>query len=280
MNTEELLVGLYQTLMAQNIRLPDGMGWLPIASATAVAAAGVLFLVRGAKWAPGIVALGFLALGGFGGYQLGLQIGVPTWLSGAIGGGVAAVIGVAFFRFWQASALAVSVMLISFGVYFAHSLSPAVSTWISPQADDALVTLQPAGAVVGENAPSVADKLSSLWTHLSASVPNFQLTLGAVLAASGLAGLVFGLLLPRASRALWAATIGTLLLGAGSVAVLQQASPAALDWLSNLGTWSWGVIVLVWALAFVYNLKVMKGRLKAAADPVENRPAKNKPVVA
>jgi hypothetical protein len=265
MSTEELLVALFQTI-TEHLRLPDNLAWLPLAGASVATVAGLMLVLRGARWARGMAASAFFALGGVGGWYLAQQIATPIWLTTGICGVVAACLGVALFRFWQATMLAACLMAVAFSVYFVRVLTPEVANWLSPAPADGLVTLQPEGAVLGDAQPSVQAKLASLWSHLSATVPSFQFGLWSVLLSSGLAGLIFGLLLPRASQALWAATVGTVMLGVGAAGLLDQVSPNSLEWLKANRDWSLAIVGSVWGLAFILNLWSLRKRRTESAD--------------
>ena len=265
MNMEDLLGRLFELVTAQ-VRLPAEYAWAPLGAAFALVVGGLLFLIRGAKWAPGFTAVAFLGLGGVGGYYLTPLIGTPLAVTVALTAVVSALIGIGFFRFWQAAALAGCLMCAGFGVYFARVLTPEVNAWLEPEpADVVAIQLPDAGTVVGEARDTALTKVSSLWSHLSATVPNFQLSFWSVICSTGLAGLIFGLLLPRASRALWATSIGTVLLGVGSVFVLKQYSPDSLTWLKSNTTWAWGVVGVIWLTGFLYNFTSVRRR-KAPTD--------------
>jgi hypothetical protein len=64
MALEELLVALFET-MTDQLRLPEGYEWAPLAGLCTATGFGLLLLLRGARWAPGLAALTFLGIGGF-----------------------------------------------------------------------------------------------------------------------------------------------------------------------------------------------------------------------
>ena len=200
MTLEELFFALFATL-TEHLKLPDGYGWAPVTGLSLVTALGLVLLVRGARWAPGLAALTFLGVGGLVGTFLATAVGTPFWPTVGVLGVVGFVLGIVLFRFWQAALLAACFAIAGLSVYYGRALTPEVQNWVSASAEPGFVTLQPAGTVVGENQASAMAELSSLWTHLSQHVPHFTLTVWALVLSTGLAGLIFGLLLPRASRA-------------------------------------------------------------------------------
>jgi len=253
MTPDELLIALLKTLTEQ-VKLPEGYAWAPPAAVVAATAIGLLLLLRGARWARGLAALAFLGLGAALGAFMARAIGTPLWPSVAIGGVVAAMVGVALFRFWQALLLAVCCVAVGFSVYYVRTLTPEVENWLSAGAEAGLVTLQPAGTVVGENRPGALTELRHLYAHLAQTVPQFEVTSLTLLLSTGLAGLILGLLVPRLSRALWAASLGTLLAGVGTSALLRQHAPQALDWLILHKHLAWGLVALVWLSSFAVNV--------------------------
>lgn len=268
------LLSTILNMVGDQLRLPEQYAWAP-AVFVGVTLLGLLMLTRGARWAPGLAALTFLAIGGFGGKALAGAIGTPLWPTVAVAAAIGGVLGVVMFRFWQALMLATCCILVGYGVYFGQSLKPEANNWLTQTADNGTVTLEPAGAVVGENQLSALDKLGGLWDHLEASVPDFAKNTLILVLATGIAGLVFGLLLPRLSRSLWAATVGTVVFGVGATALLEQYSPGTIDWLTADNMRAWMVVGVIWALSLAMNFATCsRGRKKEPADnTAEGEPA-------
>ena len=144
-----------------------------------------------------------------------------------------------------------------------------------------VITLPVAGTVVGENSQTAMAEVRSLLDHLNKTVPSFQATATTLVLVTGLAGLVFGLLLPRASRALWAASIGTVLFGVGLTGLLKQFAPDALDWLLADKMRAWGIVGAIWVISLAVNLVTCRSRksAKKKSDDEEDE-SKAKPALA
>jgi hypothetical protein len=266
MNTEQLLSSLLQ-MVQTHVRIPENLQWVPAVLAAFALISGLITIVRGGRSAPGIVAVVFLVVGGAGGYYLAGQIATPAWLTAGIIGLVAGVLGLALFRLWQALLLGGVAMLAAMGVFAAYSLTPEISAWSDGVAPaDIAFDLKPAGTIVGEQRASVGQELASLWTHLDMNVPSFQLKVWSVLGSSGLAGLIFGLLLPRASRALWVSALGTLMIGSGVAGLLEQLAPAQLEWLVANPHLGWVAVGIVWVAAFMSCFLTTKPKAKRVAE--------------
>lgn len=279
MTPERLFIALFETV-TEHLKLPEGYEWAPLAGLGFVTGLGLLLLVRGARWAPGLAACTFLALGGCGGWFLAHAIGTPFWPTIGVVGVLAFVLGLVMFRFWQAILLASCFIIAGLSVYYVRVLTPEVQNWVSGGAEQGLVTLQPAGVVVGETGPSALTELKSLCRHLDQNVTNFTPTALALVLSTGLAGLIFGLLAPRASRALWAASLGTVAFGVGITASLARFAPNVLDWLLANHAWAWGMVGLVWLLSLVYNLASVRRRKSEKQAGDGKAPAKGKPATA
>lgn len=269
--TMEQMLYAFLASVRDHIQLP-GYEWAPSAITVGIALAGLLLMIRGAKWAPGVGAVGFLALGGVGGHFLSLWLGTPQWPTVAITGIAAFALGLALFRIWQAVILAGCFIVAALGAYYVHDLTPAVNTWLGD--GSAAISLPDAGTVVGSDAQSGWAKAQSLFGHLSANVPNFQFNFWALLTGAGVAGLALGLVLPRASRSLWAATIGTVMLAMGATGLMETHAPQALEWLLADNVRAWGIVGAVWLASFAWNL-VTSGpkRAKEAGPPPTAKPA-------
>jgi len=261
-----MFMALLETL-SDHLRLPVGYEWAPTLATACTGLFGLLLIVRGARWAPVMAAVTFLALGGVGGAALSHEIATPLWPTAGLVGVGSFALGLVLFRFWQAALLAVCCMSAGVGVYYATSLHPAVEQWLAGPQTVELVSLESAGSVVGESGDTIGAQFLGLWQHLSANVSNFQPSFWSILGATGIAGLVFGWFLPRASRALWAASLGTLFLGTASAALLSRVNPAALEWLGAHTQFAWGITGTVWLTALAYNaLSCRQKKSKVSTD--------------
>ncbi len=253
MPTNELSAMLFDTLRQH---LPAETGWVAVLALAICAAAGLVLLVIGARLAPILGALAFAFVGGYGASFLATAIGTPLWPT-VVGGGVIGLgLGFALYRVWVALLVATSVMSIALGVYGNHSLRTPLQKYLSEELAPTtqLVTLK--DAATATSAPAVQAELAKAWLYLAAHVPNFQASALTIAIATGLAGFIFGLLVPRAASALLAATIGAALVGTGMFGVVHLAFPAQKDLLTQ-----WGPIVIaaVWGIALVFNLADMYG---------------------
>lgn len=262
MTTVELVSGLYQTF-TQHVSLPSGYEWTPSAGLACVCALGLLFLLRGAKWAPFLAALCFAGLGGGAGAAVSSVIATPMAPSAAVGAVVAFGLGFALFRLWQAVLLGGCCAAVALSVYSAQ-LTPEISKWMDRGVEDGAVTLRPAGAVVAQDGHATA-QLASLWDHLKASVPRFEINFLGLAGGATLVGLIFGWFLPRASRALWATTLGTLALGVGFTGLSNHYFPSLLQWFLANNQAAWGAVGLVWFGGLLYNF-IACGKPKAKAS--------------
>jgi len=267
MRFESMLGGLIETALAQ-VRLPEGYEWAPLAISGTILLLGLLMMVRGARWARGMGAFAFLGVGAAVGAVLSTRLGTPAVPTAGVVGVVALVGSLIFFRLWQAMVLAACFALAGVGVYYAQSLTPHVESYFSRGLEnDQWISLQPAGAVVATAGVSAPSELGSLYSHLAATVPQFQFNLFSILGATALAGLVFGWLLPRVSISLWAATQGTLALGIGAAGLLKLAAPSWLDMLVQNPQAGWGLLAIVWVGGFIYNLlATRRPKTRSAAE--------------
>lgn len=279
MTPDELLVALFRTL-TEHIKLPVGYAWAPTAAFATATAFGLLMLLRGAKWAPGLAAVTFLAIGGYGGTFLAQAVEAPFWPTVCLVGILGFVLGLVMFRLWQAILLASCFVVAGLSIYYVHSLTAEVQNWLTASAEPGLVTLQPAGAVVGENRPSATAELQSLWRHLVENIPSFETTVDSLVFLTAAAGLVFGLLLPHVSRALWAASLGTVFFGLGTTALLKQFAPSVLGWLKANPTAGWLILGLIWAVSLSYNILTCRRKKTAKSPEKPETEAEHEPAVA
>ncbi len=267
MSPEKMLYGLFD-FASSHLTPPPGYEWAPLAVVGALALVGLLFLTRGARWARALAGLTFLAIGGGAGVAVARAIGTPQWPTVGVGAAVCCLVGVMLFRFWQALILALTCVLAGFSVYYVRTLTVPVDNWMSASADPNFVSLDPAGTVVGAARTSGWVRFQDLWAYLSQNVPGFSTNAWAILLGAGIGGLLIGLLLPRLSRALWAATLGTVLAGVGVAALLKDYLPDALDWLLADNTRAWAIVGGVWALSVILNfLTAGKRKHKRAPKP-------------
>ena len=279
MTPEEVIVALFETL-TEHLKLPEGYEWAPLAASGLVTAFGLMLLLRGAKWAPGLAAVTFLGIGGCVGSFLSQAIGTPLWPTVGIVGVLGFVLGLVMFRFWQAVLLATCFMVAGLSVYYARVLTPEVQNWISAGPQSGVITLRDPGSVVGESQPGALAEFGSLWAHLDQNVSKFSVTTWTLILSTGLAGLIFGLLLPGISRALWAASLGTIFFGIGLTAALSRFAPTPLDWLKTNHGWAWGIVGVIWLFSLALNLASCRRRKPAKAEKDSLAEAKRKPAMA
>ncbi|MFO0840497.1 MAG: hypothetical protein U1D55_18470 [Phycisphaerae bacterium] len=264
MNPSELVRMLVEALTQH---IPASAAWAPPLAMSAVTLFGLVLLLHGAKLAPALTALAFAGVGGVSASFLAHAMNLPLWPTIACGGVVSLIVGFVLFRIWMAGILACCFAVAGVGVYFVRTLHPYVAQFVS---GDGSETVLPAGAA--ENVPPMVHQLGQLWTHLSSNVPGFQAQFGTIVGATMLAGLAFGLLLPKFARSVWAATFGTLTTFVGTCLLLDAYWPSAMQALANAGAWGGAIVATVWLLSLVYNLSSGK-RARRVETPAEAAPA-------
>jgi hypothetical protein len=236
---------------------------------------GLILLLYGARLLPGLMTITFVLGGGALGAYVSRAFGVPLWPSVAVAGLGCGAIGYLFTRLWIASLLGATLVSIGLITYYAQSLTPHVDAFLHGGAQDTTVTLRPAGEVQAERAsPSLV--LIELRDYLGKNVPGFYTNITLIAVLAGLAGLVFGILLPLPTRALWSATAGSLLLLVASTGLLRELWPAGLQTLSSFGSIGWVVVGAVWLGSLLFNLRDgwPKKVVAAEAEPAPAVPAK------
>lgn len=276
-NLNEIIDGLLRSV-SQHVNLPVDTTYAPLLAAAIVIVGGLLLMVRGARWGPAYAALTFLVVGaaaGWTGWRQFAGADSSAGIAAAVGGIVAAGIGVVFFRFWQALLLSACLVMAGLTVYGVRDLQPALHSWTNPglQAEDGgmlpSTILPAAGSVVdetGRSAQSVGTRLSELWAHLSASVPSFATTFWGIVLATGVLGLLIGFFLPRLSRSLWAASVGTFMLVLGIGAAASQAAPGLLAVAKDYGGIAWAIVGALWLTSVLYNFRTLPAKKAAKAD--------------
>ncbi|MFH1749041.1 MAG: hypothetical protein ABIG44_18575 [Planctomycetota bacterium] len=245
---------IYNTLTQH---IPHDAAWMAFAGPAVLGLFGLILMVKGAKLAPLMSALAFLGIGVLAGSFTAHWLGSPFWVSVAITAVLGFVLGLVLFKVWLAVLISICFVACSLSLYGGKVITPYLANYSSNnyQAENATVgvTLPDPGATVAvAETPQI--ELSRIWTYLSTEVPSFLTSFWAILISTGLAGLVFGLLLHRFSRALFAATAGTFFFLTAAVATLQNLWPSGLDWIQSLGIWQWLIIALLWGVSLGYNL--------------------------
>ncbi len=248
------------------VYMPLGSEWMPLAAAGVVGLVGLVFMVKGARLAPVLAALVFAAVGGLAGTLVAPLLNVPPWPAVAGCGAAGLLLGVILFRVWLALLVAACLALVSLAVYGGQTLRDPLNSYLSAGLDreQQLVTLPEAGSPVTPSA-DWRKEVAGLWSYLGEHVPNFQSSVWAIVGSTGLAGLIFGLLLPKLARAFWAASMGTALLLLAAGTIVQLHWPNYVPWLQREGLL---VAAGLWALSLVFNWVDVRGvRLKKAAAP-------------
>jgi hypothetical protein len=260
---KELLQTLFDTVTQH---MPRDAAWIPLAALSALGLFGLLLMTRGARLAPALSALAFAALGGIGGSFVAHAFSLPTWPTMVGSGIVAFGLGLLFFRLWLAVLIAMCTVSAALSLYTARVVAPHLVNYPSwglrtDHGEDIVlgVTLPQAGQRVAA-APSPQADLARLWQYLTETVPQLRTGVLAIVLSAGLGGFIFGLLLPRTSRVIFAATAGTFCFFVALVAILEATWPAALAELKALGPWAWVIIVAVWTLSLLFNAMDVRPR--------------------
>jgi hypothetical protein len=246
--------------------IPPGSEWMLLAAIGVVALVGVVFMTKGARLAPVLAALLFAGLGGLAGPLVSTLLSAPLWpvVAGCCAAGL--LLGVVLFRLWLALLVSASLALVAMAVYGGQVLRDPLNSYLSAGLDSEkqLVTLPDAGSPL---APSShwEKEVAGLWSYLGEHVPNFQSSVWAIVGSTGLAGLFFGLLLPKLARAFWAASTGVALLFLAVGTVVQLRWPSYVPWL-----WREGLVVAagLWMVSLAFNWVDVRGvRLKKKGAP-------------
>ena len=262
---EELAQMIYSTVTQH---IPQSEAWIPYVGTGLLGLVGLVIMLKGAKLAPAISTCLFIGLGAAGGAAVTHLLHTLFWPSVIVGTAAGLVLGLLFFRVWLAVLVATCFIGGSLSLYSAKVLAPYVGGYTSQN-------LAAGGSVLDVTVPQAGDaatvasstwqEAQRFWGYLAEKVPSFQSSFWAIVLSTGLAGLVFGLLLPRPARALCAATFGTLCFFVGLTMVLKMAWPGAVAELSGFGAWLWVVVAGVWALSLVYNFLDVRRRRPARA---------------
>lgn len=235
------------------------------AAATVTGLIGLILLVKGARLAPVLAALALAGLGAALGFFVSDLAATPLWPTVAAAGAVGLLLGLVLFKLWLAILVAACLIFGSLCLYSGQVLREPLNEYLSAGLDREreLVTLPAASENAGQPVSWRAEA-ASLWSYLGQNVPNFQVSLLAIVVSTGLAGLVLGLLLPNVARAFWGASLGTLLTMASACGLSGVYWPASAGWLSR-----WGLVVagVLWVVALLYNLADVHGlRLRKPAS--------------
>lgn len=269
----DTLVSLILDTLYQHVPALQSMG--AYAGLAAAGIGGLALLLYGARLLPGLMTLAFVAGGGLLGAYVSRAFGAPLWPSVAVGGIACGVIGYLFTRLWIAALLGATLVTIGLATYYAQSLTPHVDAFMHGGASASTVTLRPAGELQAEQASRTV-VLIELRDYLGKNVPGFYTNITLIAVLTGLAGILFGVLLPLPTRALWSATAGTFLLLGATTGLLHQFWPAGLQSLSSFGNVGWAVVGGVWLASLLFNLRDGWPRkvVAAEAEPAPPTPAK------
>lgn len=249
---------------------PSDQQWAPTGIFALVLLVGAVLLIRGGRM------LGVVVLGGLGvlGAALGSALAPTFGLPALPLAGVGAVLGIALSflwrRLWIGLLMAACLTIACWTVYGAQTLeNPAIVEFTSRNFDtqSSLVVLpSPGEQVAGTSLLADAVKL---WGHASETIPWFQGSVFAIACFAGLAGLVFGFLLPGLASSVWAATAGTAIAGCGAAGLLGLWAPTWIDWLARSPEWAWGILAGAWGVSVILNAYSLRPARRPPAAPAE-----------
>jgi hypothetical protein len=267
------LLDMFRETVAQH--LAHTATWIPVAMAGALALLALVLLVKGGRLVPLLAGLALAGLGMAGGPFLVRLVGTPLWATLAVAGVCGLLLGLLLFRVWLAFAVAGVFALAGLSLYTVKTISPHLrgySSWGLAQetpGSDVLYAVTIPDAAAAQSASNLpAAGAARLWAYLLAVVPGFRTSLVAITLSTGLAGLIFGILLPRVARAFLGATLGTLLLLQAVGLVVNTVWTAGLQYLQVVGLHGWLTAVGgVWLASLLANLYDL--RTRSAERPAE-----------
>ena len=261
---------LQRPLDALMQHIPEGSAWVPGCVALLAGVIGIILLLRGARLAQVFCVLGFVGIGLASGTPVAHSLGMPFWATAVALAVVGCAAGFFLFRFWLAIAMGACLAVVSLSVYGVRTAYPRLEDYTShgyiAERGAVGVTLQEPGAV--QTGPGVEAQMGQLWQFLAKEIPGFQLSIWALAISTGLAGVAVGVFLPRITRALLAASAGTILAGMALWAGTTMFVPAAWEWLRGIGAWGWLIVGVVWVGSFLVNYRSVrkKKRKESAAE--------------
>lgn len=269
----DVLSGFMQTLGTQ-IQLPTEWAWAFPVGAAGLGLFGLVMLLNGARLARAMTAGSLLLVGGAAGLWLSEVIATPKLPTMLVAGVVGLLVGLGLFRLWLAGLMAGSFVLIGLTCYTGTVLWPHLTQYTTAglSAETQEVTLPAAGTVTDQAQKSLSAEWQRFTGYLAEHVPNLNASVGAIVISTALAGLIFGLLLPRTSRAVLASTVGTVCIAFAVAGILKVFWPDAFAYLANSSAGTWVGLGIMWLASFVLNLVRCKDK-KAAAAKDEDGPA-------
>lgn len=269
MDTQQLPIKLLDTAVQH---LSASAAWVPQVAAAGLVVLGLVFLVRGGRLAPWVVSLTFLLIGALAGTAIARANQLTVWPAATLSGLAGVLIGLLLFRLWMALQVAALLAAAALAVYssrVAEPLNSFLTQGFNPETQE--VTLLGAAQIPAPDAPWTT-QAGALWTHLAAQDPSFQISVIAIVAATGLAGLIFAGLMPSAARSVWAATLGTGMVVTAVLGLMKLLWPAALPIAHR---WALVAAAFIWVASVLWNLIDLVGRprRRAASPEAETKPA-------
>jgi len=266
----EVLSGLMETIGTQ-IQLPTQWAWAFPAGAAGLGLFGLVLLLNGARLARAMMGGTLLLVGGAAGVWLSEVIATPLLPTMILSGLVGLLAGLGLFRLWLAGLMAGSFALAGLACYTGTVLWPHLTQYTTAglSAETREVTLPAAGTVTDQAQKSLSAEWQHFTGYLAERVPNFNTSVGAILISTALAGLIFGLLLPRTSRAVLASTVGTICIAFAVAGILKVFWPDAFEYLANTSAGTWAGLGILWLASFLLNLVRSRDNKTAAARDEE-----------
>ncbi|TWT45352.1 hypothetical protein RAS1_17750 [Phycisphaerae bacterium RAS1] len=271
MNINELPRMLLDTV---HQHVSSGAAWMTYGLMGLVALSGLMSLIKGARMAPMGIATALAILAGMSGTFVAKGLNTPVVPTVCVTGVVGLLLGFAFFRGWLGLLMSACVMFAALSFYGGRVLQKPLSEYTSSNFDhqNQLVTL-PGEAGTSPSTKDVSEELRRVWAYLSSreDVPNFQTTFWSIAGSSALAGLIFGLLLPSLTRAILAATSGSVVFFGALWLLAHTARPELAAKIDVASPWVWGGAAVVWVISLLYNFTDVR-RPKTAKRVVEAAP--------
>ncbi len=240
--------------------------------AACLVSVGLGVSVLGARLARGSLTLGLCLAGIASGFAVSVSTGMPQAVAVPLGGLVFGVLGFVLHRLWVGLAAGTALILVLSGTYGVHSLSPQVEAYRQsagpmPAAFSEGLTFADAGPDAEYIAPEFKQWVGGLWDNVRGNERRSLRKLALINGCLGLFGLILGLLAVRLTLVTMTSLVGTGMILAGAVPLIQTWQPdlyqTGIEHPEAVGI-SCGVFLLA---SFVLQFLLTRPDKKAAPAP-------------
>ena len=237
---------------------------LPVVLATGVI--GLAMCLGGARAVRTLITAVFGVFGAILGAWLSVRTPFPAWLTVTIGTLALGYTGNVGYRVWVGVGSAVMLTTVVMIIYGGNTVVPQFNAFSNPTRANVFKNMEfrvPGVKEARLRHTEPSEYFDQFWQYFKEQEPKWRLHLSLMTVSAAVAGLVFGMLAPKFSSALWTSAVGIVFLTTSVVTATAEMNPEAeANYLAHPDYVGWTMLIGLSGATYLQWLTIKKPKKK------------------